>query len=211
MTHQNRVRAGIYIFPEVEILDFCGPYSVLNSVRTDPERRRETISPFEVCLISSTTQAVIAADGMRVLPDFSCANHPPLDLLVVPGGWGTREEMNNPDTINWISETSKKAKITASVCTGALLLGKAGLLENRRATTHWKSLDWMGQLFPNAMIVKNCRVTKDGAIFTSAGISAGIDLALILAVFYFGVEAGRNAAKHMEYPFPEELLGVLDQ
>jgi transcriptional regulator GlxA family with amidase domain len=207
---EKRVSVGIYIFRDIEVLDFCGPYEVLKAVRTDSNRPRESTSPFDVHLISTSTETVATSGGMRVSPDFSVANHPPLDILIVPGGWGTREEMNNQNTIDWISETSKKVEITASVCTGALLLGKAGLLANKHATTHWKSIDWLGQLFPSTTVEKNRRVVKDGNIFTSAGISAGIDLALILSVHYFGEEIGRATARHMEYSFPAELLGILD-
>lgn len=191
------------------MLDFCGPYEVLTAVRTDVNRPRDSRSPFEVFLISNTLEPVTTSGKMRVLPDFSFQNHPPLDLLIVPGGWGTRALLNDKNTTDWIFNTSKKAGITASVCTGALLLGKAGLLANKRATTHWKSLDLLEQLFPGTKVERNSRVVKDGNVFTSAGISAGIDLALILASSYFGEEIAKETAKHMEYPFPTELLGKI--
>ncbi|MGH8007108.1 MAG: DJ-1/PfpI family protein, partial [Candidatus Binatia bacterium] len=122
---------------------------------------------------------------------------------VVPGGWGTRKEMNNERLLRWIADRSRQIEILTSVCTGALLLGKAGLLDGKRATTHWRSLDWMQELFPRTAVEKQLHVVEDDALLTSAGISAGIDMALKVVSRYFGEAIARATAKHMEYPFPE--------
>ena len=136
----DRKRVGILIFPDVEVLDFCGPYEVFSVTRLNEERRREEPSPFEVFLIAERPEPVTVSGGMRVLPDVTITDRPPLDILVVPGGWGTRREIDNAPLINWIAGQGKEVETLTSVCTGALLLGRAGLLDGRRATTHWKSL-----------------------------------------------------------------------
>ena len=121
---------------------------------------------------------------MRVLPDCTLADCPPLDILVVPGGWGTRREIDNEKLIDWIAQRGRQVETLTSVCTGAMLLGRAGLLDGRRATTHWRSLDWMRESFPAVTVEDNLHVVEDGHILTSAGISAGIDLALKVVARY---------------------------
>ncbi|MCX5893247.1 MAG: DJ-1/PfpI family protein, partial [Deltaproteobacteria bacterium] len=174
----KRKLVGIVIFHEVEVLDFCGPYEVFSAVRLNEERRREETSPFKALLVAETAEAVTTAGGMRVIPDCSIANCPPLDILLAPGGWGTRREIENKTLIDWIGERGRQVETLTSVCTGALLLGKAGLLDGRRATTHWRSLAWLRESFPLVTVEEHLRVVEDGHLLTSAGISAGIDLAL---------------------------------
>ena len=128
----------------------------------------------------------------------------PLDILVVPGGWGTRKEISNQRVLTWIAERAKEVETLTSVCTGAMLLGQAGLLDGRRATTHWRSLDWMRQSFPAVTVEDKLHVVEDGQVLTSAGISAGIDMALLVVARYFGEAVGRATARHMEYPFPDD-------
>jgi transcriptional regulator GlxA family with amidase domain len=136
-------KVGILIFPEVEVLDFCGPFEVFSTTRLDEGRRREEPSPYEVVLVAENPAVVVATGGLKVVPDLDLGNCPSLDVLVVPGGWGTRREMANDRLIDWIAERPKQVSTLASVCTGSLLLAKAGLLVGRRATTHWKVLDEM--------------------------------------------------------------------
>jgi transcriptional regulator GlxA family with amidase domain len=200
----KRTRVGILIFPQVEVLDFCGPYEVFSATRLDEARRREEPSPFEVVLVAEHWVPVIAAGGMRVIPDCILDSCPVLDILVVPGGWGTRTEINNARLIDWIGAQARQVETVSSVCTGALLLGKAGLLDGRRATTHWRSLDWMRELFPAVTVEGSLRVVEDGNIITSAGISAGLDLALHVVTRNYGEAVGRATARHMEYPYPED-------
>jgi len=198
-----RRRVGIVIFPEVEVLDFCGPFEVFSVTRVDEARRRETPSPFEVLLIAERADAVVTTGGMRVTPDHTLASCPPLDLLVVPGGWGTRREADNAVLIEWIAARGRAVPMLASVCTGSMLLGRAGLLDGRRATTHWRSLDRMRAAFPAVTVVTDRHWVEDGTVITSAGISAGIDMALRLVARYHGEPVARAAARHMEYPYPE--------
>jgi len=200
----QRKRVGILIFDDVEVLDFCGPFEVFSVTRLDPARFREDPSPFEVVLVAERAEAVTASGGLRVIPNYTTANCPPLDILVVPGGWGTRREMKNDSLLAWIEERSRQVETLTSVCTGSMLLGQAGLLDGRRATTHWLSLDWMRQSFPNVVVEDNLHVVEDGDVVTSAGISAGIDMALRVVIRYYGEEVARTTARNMEYPFPDD-------
>ncbi len=195
---------GIVIFPEVEVLDFCGPYEVFSVVRLDEARRREEPSPFQVLLVAEQAEAVTAAGGLRVLPDCTLADCPRLDILVVPGGWGTRRQIENKTLIDWLAQRGRQVETLTSVCTGAMLLGRAGLLDGRRATTHWRSLAWLRESFPAVTVEDKLHVVEDGHILTSAGIAAGIDLALKVVARYYGEAVARATARHMEYRFPED-------
>jgi len=199
----NRKQVGILIFENVEVLDFCGPFEVFSVTRLDEEKRREEPSPFNVFLVAQTKDPIVTTGGMKVLPDYDFDDCPSLNILVVPGGWGTRKEMNNGRLLSWIAECAKQAETLTSVCTGALLLGMAGLLEGKRATTHWGSLDWMQERFPATQVEKQMHFVEEGNLITSAGISAGIDMALKVVTRYFGETVARSTAKYMEYPFPE--------
>jgi len=199
-----RKRVGILIFPAVEVLDFCGPYEVFSVTRLDEEKRRADPSPFEVLLVAETLDPVVATGGLRVIPDATLETCPPLDILVVPGGWGTRAEMSNQRVLKWIAERAREIETLTSVCTGAMLLGQIGLLDGRRATTHWRSLEWMRQSFPSVTVEDKLHVVEDGQVLTSAGISAGIDMALRVVARYCGEAVGRATARHMEYPFPDD-------
>jgi transcriptional regulator GlxA family with amidase domain len=199
-----RKRVGILIFPAVEVLDFCGPYEVFSVTRLDEDRRRVEASPFEVLLVAESADPVVATGGLRVIPDATLETCPPLDILVVPGGWGTRTEISNHRLLTWVAERAKEVETLTSVCTGAMLLGRTGLLDGRRATTHWRSIDWMRQSFPTVTVEDKLHVVEDGDLLTSAGISAGIDMALRVVARYFGEAVGRATARHMEYPFPDD-------
>ena len=200
----NRTQVGILLFENIEVLDFCGPFEVFSVTRLNEETRREEPSPFNVLLVAETREPVVTTGGMKVLPDYDLDGCPVLDVLVVPGGWGTRKEMNNERLLGWIAERSTQVETLASVCTGALMLGKAGLLDGKRATTHWRSLDWMQELFPKTTVETKLHFVEDGSLFTSAGISAGIDMALKVVQRYFGEAVARATARHMEYPFPDD-------
>ena len=199
----NRKQVGILLFENIEVLDFCGPFEVFSVTRLNEERRREELSPFKVFLVAEIKQPVVTTGGMRVSPDYDLNDCPALDILVVPGGWGTRTEMNNERLLKWIVDRSKQVETLSSVCTGALLLGKAGLLDGKRATTHWRSLDWMQKLFPKSSVERQLHFVEDGTLFTSAGISAGIDMALRVVARHCGEAIARATARHMEYPYPE--------
>jgi len=200
----DRKRVGILVFPNVEVLDFCGPFEVFSVTRLHEEARREEPSPFEVLLVAERMDTVVATGGLKVVPDVTIDACPPLDILVVPGGWGTRTEANNQRLIDWIGERGRSVETLTSVCTGSMLLGQAKLLDGRRATTHWRSLSRMREAFPAVTVEEKLHVVEDGHVVTSAGISAGIDMALRIVIRYFGEAVGRATARNMEYPFPDD-------
>ena len=199
----ERKRIGIVLFENIEVLDFCGPFEVFSVTRLNEERRREEASPFEVLLIAENNEPVVTTGGMRVIPDHTFESCPKLDILVVPGGWGTRKELKNPTMLNWLHLRASEVETLTSVCTGSMLLGFAGLLEGHHATTHWRSLGWMRESFPSVTVEDDKHVVEDGRIFTSAGISAGIDMALKVVERYYGKDIARATARQMEYPYPE--------
>ena len=178
--------------------------------RLNEERRREEASPFEVVLISESIAAVKTTGGMRVIPDVSFEDCGRLDLLVVPGGWGTRKEMNNPTMLSFVRSRVSEVETLASVCTGALILGSAGLLDGLSATTHWRALQTMEELFPKVTVDSKSHVVKAGKVITSAGISAGIDMALVVVAQYYGEGVARATARHMEFPYPESNKRRID-
>jgi len=200
----NRKRVGIVVFPDVEVLDFCGPFEVFSVTRIDQERRREEPSPFEVFLVAEGPGPIVTTGGMKVMPDHTLETCPTLDVLVVPGGWGTRAEMKNARLVSWIRERAKQVETLTSVCTGSMLLGQAGLLDGRHATTHWGALQWMRDSFPAVTVEDKLHVVEDGHVLTSAGISAGIDMALRVVARYHGESVARNTARTMEYRYPDD-------
>jgi len=199
----ERKRVGIVLFENIEVLDFCGPFEVFSATRLNEERRREEPSPFEVLLVAEKNDPVVTTGGMKVIPDHTFESCPKLTILVVPGGGGTRKELKNPAMLNWLRIRASEVETLTSVCTGSMLLGFAGLLEGCHATTHWRSLDWMRESFPSVTVEYDKHVVEDGRIFTSAGISAGIDMALKVIERYCGEEIARATARHMEYPYPD--------
>ena len=200
----TRRKVGILVFPEVEVLDFGGPFEVFSVTRLDEERRRQDQSPYEVVVVAEQSGVVVATGGLKVIPDHTLDDCPSLDVLVVPGGWGTRREMRNDRLIKWLKERARQVPTLTSVCTGSLLLGKAGLLDGKRATTHWRVLEEMRILFPAVNVVDDQHIVEEGDLLTSAGISAGIDMALWVVARHHGEVIARATAKYMEYPFPED-------
>lgn len=199
----ERKRIGIVLFENIEVLDFCGPFEVFSVTRLNEEKRREELSPFEVLLVAEHPEPVSTTGNMKVIPHYTFENCPRLNILVVPGGWGTRKELNNPVMLEWLRTCAAEVETLTSVCTGSLLLGFAGLLDGLHATTHWRSLDWMRDSLPAVVVEFEKHVVEDGRVFTSAGISAGIDMALRVVARYFGEDIGRATARHMEYPYPD--------
>ena len=199
----KRKRVGIVLFENIEVLDFCGPFEVFSVTRLNEEKRREEPSPFEVLLVAEHPGPVTTTGNMKVIPHATFTGCPQLDILVVPGGWGTRKELNNPVMLDWLQSRAAEVETLTSVCTGAMLLGAAGLLNGLHATTHWRSLEWMRDSFPGVTVEFEKHVVEDGMVFTSAGISAGIDMALRVVARYFGEKTSRATARHMEYAYPE--------
>ena len=208
MNQNNRLSllVGILIFDQVELLDVAGPFEVFSVTRLNEKEKGEgewSSSPFRVILVAEKLGQVSTIGGLRLSPDVSIDTCPNLDLLIIPGGWGTRKEVNNHKIIKWIADRSVESKITASVCTGSSLLGKAGLLDGRESTTHFQAFDFLRQSASNTKIREDVLFTLTESIFSSAGVSAGIDLALRIVSHFFGEEVGMATARHMEYPYPQ--------
>ncbi len=199
----ERKGVGIVLFEDVEVLDFCGPFEVFSATRVNEEKRREEPSPFEVLLIAENPSPITTTGGMKVLPHYTFDSCPRVDILVCPGGWGTRKELKNPIMLDWLRARAAEVETLAAVCTGSMLLGFAGLLDGLHATTHWRSLDWMRESFPTVTVEYGKHFVQDGRVLTSAGISAGIDMSLKVVANCFGEEIARATARHMEYPYPE--------
>ena len=190
---------GILLFDDVEVLDFCGPFEVF-SVAAAIGAASGGDPPFTVFTLAERAGLVRAAGGLKVQPDYTIDNHPPINLLLVPGGWGTRREVDNPRLIDWIRAQDAQTELTTSVCTGAFLLGQAGLLEgHRRVTTHWGSIERLRRALPGVTVLDDARFVDEGKIVTSAGISAGIDMALHLVARLQGEDLAHQTARQMEY------------
>lgn len=191
----NPRNVGILVFDEVEVLDFAGPYKVFNvaSESANP-------SPFYVYTVGIGGQHVQARGRLIVTPRYSMETCPQADLLIVPGGFGTRPLLKHERLISWIAEQAEKVELLLSVCTGALLLARAGLLKNAPATTHHTTFDQLKQLSPTTSIVKDRRfVQSTPKIYTSGGISAGIDLALHMVEKLAGPDVHAAVVEEMEY------------
>jgi transcriptional regulator GlxA family with amidase domain len=198
----NRLNTAIFIFDDVEVLDFAGPFEVFSRTRLVAgveSRRTDASAPFNVFTVARSADPVKATGGLRVLPQFDFAGAPPIDLLVIPGGFGTRPLLDDHDIREWIREAASKARLTTSVCTGALLLARAGLLQGRRATTHWGAHDLLASLDSTIIVERHVRVVNDG-IVTSAGVAAGIDMALAVVESLHGKAVADETAKYMEFP-----------
>jgi transcriptional regulator GlxA family with amidase domain len=189
---------GILLFDDVEVLDFCGPFEVF-SVASDIGAASGGESPFTVFTLAERAGLVRAVGGLKVQPDYTIDDHPVIDLLLVPGGRGTRREVDNPRLIDWIRAQDAQTTLTTSVCTGAFLLGRAGLLEGHQVTTHWGSIERLRRSFPGVTVLDDARFVDEGKIVTSAGISAGIDMALHLVARLQGEDLARKTARQMEY------------
>ncbi|MDN5064067.1 DJ-1/PfpI family protein [Aliarcobacter butzleri] len=195
---------GIFVFDDIEVLDFCGPFEVLSVTRLDESKRLETLSPFDVKLVAMTKDVIFTKGNMKIIPDFDFKTCPKLDILIVPGGMGTRKLMYDEKVLEFVNQKAKEVELLTSVCTGSLILASAKLLDGVNATTHRKSLQRMEDEFKNVKVCKDKHYVEDGNIISSAGISAGIDMALYIVKRYFGENVSRATAKHMEYPYLEE-------
>lgn len=185
---------AILIFDDVEVLDFAGPFEVFGVCRLDDDRHA-----FTVYTVAEHDRVVKARNGLMIQPNFAFANAPQPDILVVPGGQGTRPLVNHPPVIEWIRTQAEPADLTLSVCTGALLLGRAGLLDGLAATTYHTAFDLLGEITPTTTLRPGERWVDNGKIITSAGVSAGIDMALHVVRKLHGPAIADKTAQHMEY------------
>ncbi|MBK1684493.1 DJ-1/PfpI family protein [Rhodoferax fermentans] len=201
------IQVAILVFDAVEVLDFAGPYEVFTTAsRVFSRRNPGTGALFEVTCVSRDGGQIQARAGLRVQADRSFADEAACDLLLVPGGVVTAPQAC-PATLDWISRTAAGAQISASVCTGAFLLAASGVLNQGRVTTHWEDVADLRQAFPKLEVCEGPRWIDNGALVTSAGISAGIDMCLHLVARLAGPELARLTARQMDYPWSDDATG----
>lgn len=191
------IHVGFLLFPQVQALDLTGPHDVFAS-----------LSDVSVHLVWKTLEPIKASSGLVMTPDTTFADCPALDVLCVPGGYGVGKLMEDAQTLDFIRTHARQARFVTSVCTGALVLGSAGLLHGRRATTHWAYHD---MLAPFGAIAVQDRVVRDGNLITGGGVTAGIDFALTLVSELFDAKEAQAAQLAIEYaPHPPFDAGSPD-
>jgi transcriptional regulator GlxA family with amidase domain len=193
------INVGIYLYNEIEVLDFAGPFEVFSTAsRVNSRISPESGDLFKVFTIAEDMNPLFARGGLQIVPEYSISEHPEINLLIIPGGIVTDELAKN-HIISWIITSSNFANITGSVCNGAFLLAKAGLLKSKAATTHWEDIDDLRSMFPDIKIKKNVRWVDEGSVVTAAGISAGIDMSLHLVSRLANKDLAILTAKQMEF------------
>jgi len=185
------ITTGILLFEDFEELDAVGPWEVFTMTKMVEKENR-------VVTIAATREPVRAHKGMRFIPDHGFADAPRLDVILVPGGQGTRKEVSNPLLIEFLRKTGAECRWVTSVCTGALLLHEAGFAKDKRVTTHWGFVEQL-RARGNVEVLENVRYVRDGNLLTSAGVSAGIDMSLWLVGQLHGIQTARNVQRFMEY------------
>jgi transcriptional regulator GlxA family with amidase domain len=187
---------AILIFDDVEVLDFCGPFEVFSIANrfTDPPA-------FKVVTVAEKAGPLVTRGGLGVNPHHRLGDCPRPDLFLVPGGQGTRKEMHNAALIDWIRQSAEKAELILSVCTGALLLARAELLDGLEATTHHGAIDLLRETAPKTAVHPDRRFVDNGRVVCSAGIAAGIDMSLHVVARLLGEEVADRTARQMEYPW----------
>ena len=189
---------GILIFPDVEELDFVGPWEVFQMVNTLARRRGEE-ERLDCFLLSPDGEDVRCVKGLRVGVDRAASDVDTLDVLLIPGGFGTRPLLEDAALIDWVRRIAPGCEWITSVCTGAFVLAKAGLLKGRRAATHWGAYEEFERLGLEGELVRDVRYVRDGNVVTSAGVSAGIDMSLWLVGQWYGPQYARDVQKAMQY------------
>ena len=201
------MKFGILIFADAEELDFVGPWEVITS--SVMVRNKGAIPDGEAFLIAETADPVRCAKGMRVVPDYTIDNAPAMDVLLIPGGMGTRALAKNQRVIDWVEKVSASCTWVTSVCTGSLILGVAGLTKGKRVTTHWAFIEELRKQELSAEVLENIRYVRDGNVITAAGVSAGIDMALWLIGEIWGEDHARSVQHYIEYnPAPPYAAAV---
>ncbi|MEH7300771.1 DJ-1/PfpI family protein [Neobacillus drentensis] len=209
---QKQWNVGILLFDNVDVLDYSGPFEVFslttNSANEVPELLTKGIpverKPFKVWTISKDGGIVTSNNGLKITSDFSFENiNQNLDIVIVPGGPFHAIEtcIKDRELINWITTFSQSGRTIASVCSGAILLAEAGILTDKKATTHPFAYDYMGKNYPDIEVVRDVRFVDNGQVVTSGGVSAGIDMSLHLVGKLMGEDASRTTAATLVYPY----------
>jgi transcriptional regulator GlxA family with amidase domain len=199
------MRISMLVFDDAEVLDVAGPYEVFSIAG-----RRHDLLPFQVSLVAQHTGPVTLRNGFVVQPHFTFADAPPAAILIVPGGAGTRRVLRNPELLDWIRHTGGTAELVLSVCTGALLLGAAGMLDGLDVTTHHGSIAELRGVAPMARVREGERFVDNGRVVVAAGVAAGIDMSLHVVERLLGPELAEEAANYMEYHWDRNEEGLKD-
>lgn len=185
---------GLFVFEGAEELDFVGPWEVF--AMWAQEFPDDDVTPL---LIAREAGPVRCAKGMRVLPDRTWHDAPPLDVLVYPGGIGTRAHLGDPDVAAWLGGLRQSGALMTSVCTGSLVYADTGILDGRSATTHWVALDLLASLGTDIDVLPDARFVDTGDVVTASGVSAGIDMALHLVARLASEDTARAVRRHIQY------------
>ena len=185
---------GVVLFEGFELLDVFGPLEMFGLAADH----------FEIRLIAESGGVVASRQGPKSVCDDSFNTAPAIDVLLVPGGIGTRGEVNNPVMLNWLKERSQQAELVASVCTGSALLAKAGVLDGLRATSNKQAFAWASSQSEKVQWQQQARWVEDGKVFSSSGVSAGIDMALAVIAKLVSQQAAEEAANYAEYSWQRE-------
>ncbi len=199
-------QVSILVFDEAEVLDVAGPFEVFSVAG-----RRHGLEPFRVSLVAERSGAVALRNGFVVQPHYTLGQAPATDVLVVPGGYGTRRELTNPGLVEWIRGQAADCELVLSVCTGSLLLAKAGLLHGLEATTHHLAIPLLRELAPTAVIREGERFLDNGRVIVSAGVSAGMDMSLHVVDRLCGIEVAEETAVYMEYHWDRNEADLADE
>lgn len=191
---RGTMNVAIFVHEGVELLDFAGPGEVFAAAGR---------GQYNVFTVAASLRPITSQGFVTIKPQYTISNCPQPDILVLPGG-ATGIPLADEQVIAWIKRTTPKTEVTLSVCTGAFLLAKAGLLDGREATTHWGSIERLRQAAPRATIYENRRFVDNGQIVTAAGVSAGIDGSLHVIDRLLGREAAQRTARYMEYKWQPE-------
>jgi transcriptional regulator GlxA family with amidase domain len=197
----NARNVAILVFDEIEVLDFAGPFEVFSVAAA--EMPATPYRPFFPYTLGLTPRSIETYGGMTVTPRFCLHDCPPPDILIVPGGNGARRLLTHGAFLAWLDQHSRSAEIVASVCTGALALARAGVLAGRRATTHHGAFARLAELDPTVQVVTDQRYVQDGKVWTSGGISAGIDMSLAIVKSLLG--SNEPVATEMEWMWHQRL------
>ena len=189
----GRISVGVVLFDGFELLDVFGPLEMIGQL---PDH-------FELCLVAENGDIVASNQGPRSVLDFGFDNSPQFNLLLVPGGSGTRREVQNPVLLEWLRSQADNAQYVTSVCTGSALLARAGLLDGRRATSNKAAFDWVTSQSDQVDWQKQARWVKDGRFFTSSGVSAGMDMALALIAEITDLDTAKQVATWSEYEWQQ--------
>lgn len=188
---------AILLFETVEVLDFAGPLEVFASVNTVLADN----PPFNVYTVAETAGPLRAANPLTIVPDYTIDNCPPPDILVIPGGSGSRKAAKSEQLIAWVKAEDQRTEFTLSVCTGTRVLAAAGILDGLRVTTHYSGLDELAANHPTTTVLRDVRYVDNGRVVTSAGVSAGIDMAFHMVQRLLGEDVARQTARYIEYDY----------